>query len=37
MSEQRFGPLTMSIRQFTAAPGAHVELVDLAPLLLEPA
>lgn len=35
MFEQRFGPLTMSIRQFTAGPGAHVELVDLAPLLPE--
>lgn len=31
--EQQFGPLTMTVRQFTAGPGAHVELVDLLPLL----
>lgn len=35
MFEKRFGPLTMPISQFTAGPGAHVELVDLAPLLPE--
>jgi hypothetical protein len=29
--EERFGPLSMSIRDFTAGPGAHVELVDLEP------
>ena len=33
--KQRFGPLAMPISQFTAGPGAHVELVDLAPLLPE--
>lgn len=33
--EQRFGPLTMPIRDFTAGPGARVELVDLLPLLPE--
>lgn len=27
--ERRFGPLTMSISEFTAGPGAQVELVDL--------
>ncbi|GAA3605454.1 hypothetical protein [Microlunatus ginsengisoli] len=31
--EQRFGPLTMPIRQFTEGPGGLVELVDLLPLL----
>lgn len=31
--EQRFGPLTMPIRQFTEGPGAHVQLVDLLPML----
>lgn len=31
--EERFGPLTMPIRDFTAGPGAHVELVDLGPEL----
>lgn len=30
---ERFGPLTMTIRDFTAGPGAHVELVDLLPEL----
>lgn len=33
--ERRFGPLTTPIREFTAGPGARVELVDLLPLLPE--
>jgi hypothetical protein len=33
--EERFGSLTMPICQFTAGPGAHVELIDLLPLLPE--
>ena len=31
--EQRFGPLTTRIRDFTAGAGARVELVDLLPML----
>ena len=31
--EERFGDLEMTIRDFTAGPGSHVELVDIAPLL----
>ena len=31
--QQRFGQLTIRIRDFTAGRGAHVELVDLLPLL----
>lgn len=33
--QERFGPLTMSIRDFTAGPGSRVELVDLLSLLPE--
>jgi hypothetical protein len=33
--QQRFGQLTIRIRDFTAGRGAHVELVDLLPLLPE--
>lgn len=33
--QERFGSLTMPIRDFTAGPGARVELVDLRPLLPE--
>jgi hypothetical protein len=33
--QQRFGQLTIRIRDFTAGLGAHVELVDLLPLLPE--
>lgn len=33
MFEERFGPLSMPIRDFTAGPGSHVELVDLEPEL----
>ena len=29
--QERFGPLTTSIRDFTAGPGSRVELVDLLP------
>lgn len=32
--EQRYGSLEMAISQFTAGPGARVELVDLAPQLV---
>lgn len=33
--QERFRPLTTSIRDFTAGPGSHVELVDLLQLLPE--
>jgi len=31
--EQQFGPLTMTVAEFTAGPGARVALVDLVELM----